>query len=48
MSESLMKSASSWHKIWKNPEVNKHVGSNKCMYTGKKCQKLKHVYMSIR
>ena len=28
--------------------INKRVVSNKNMYTGKKCQKLKRVYMFIR
>ena len=29
-------------------KINKRVGSNKNMYAGKKCQKLKHVYMFIK
>ena len=29
-------------------KINKRVVSNKKMYTGKKCQKLKRVYMFIR
>ena len=29
-------------------KINKRVGSNKNMYAGKKCQKLKRVYMFIR
>ena len=29
-------------------KINKRVGSNKNMYAGKKCQKLKRVYMFIK
>ena len=29
-------------------KINKRVGSNKSMYAGKKCQKLKRVYMFIK